>query len=69
MLYIYIYIYIYILASVRFEHSVCRGSLMTSYIYAQLNRHYRYEVIKKYKKINPYTRNQFRKNLPIKRVC
>ena len=36
-MYIYIYIYIYIynahLASVRFEHSVCRGSLMTIYIY------------------------------------
>ena len=33
--YIYIYIYIYYahLASVRFEHSVCRGSLMTIYIY------------------------------------
>ena len=34
-MYIYIYIYIYIyhvhLTSVRFLHSVCRGSLMTTY--------------------------------------
>ena len=29
----YIYIYYAHLASVRFEHSVCRGSLMTTYIY------------------------------------
>ena len=27
------YIYYAHLASVRFEHSVCRGSLMTAYIY------------------------------------
>ena len=33
-IYIYIYIYIYNvhLASVRFEHSVCRGSLMNTYM-------------------------------------
>ena len=29
----YIYIYYAHLASVRFQHSVCRGSLMTTYIY------------------------------------
>ena len=35
-MYIYIYIYIYyvLLAFVRFEHSMCRGSLMTTYIYS-----------------------------------
>ena len=41
-MYIYVYICIYKhiyyahLASVRFEHSVCRGSLMTTYIYVYI---------------------------------
>ena len=33
-IYIYIYIYYVLLAFVRFEHSMCRGSLMTTYIYS-----------------------------------
>ena len=32
----YIYIYYAHLASVRFEHSVCRGSLMTTYTYIHI---------------------------------
>ena len=32
-MYMYMHIYYAHLASVRFEHSVCRGSLMTTYIY------------------------------------
>ena len=37
MMYVYIYIYYAHLASVRFEHSVCRGSLMTTYIYIYIH--------------------------------
>ena len=32
-MYMYMHIYYAHLASVRFEHSVCRGSLMTTYIH------------------------------------
>ena len=44
-IYVYVYIYIYIciyiyyvlLAFVRFEHSMCRGSLTTTYIYIAIS--------------------------------
>ena len=35
--YIYIYIYYAHFASVRFEHSVCPGSLVTTYDYIYMN--------------------------------
>ena len=42
------YIYYAHLASVRFEHSVCRGSLMTTYItyiYIYVILYYKYELV------------------------
>ena len=44
------YIYYAHLASVRFEHSVCRGSLMTTYIYIHILRKI-YKTFKTFNKI------------------
>ena len=41
-IYIYIYIYYAHLASVRLEHSVCRGSLMATCIYIYILQKYLY---------------------------
>ena len=42
---IYIYLYYAHLASVRFEHSVCRGSIMTTYIYTDIFLSFYPEII------------------------